>query len=72
LDGKHTIFGKLVGGMAVLDKMESVPAGDNDCPTHEIIINEAVVFVDPFADYEKTEQRRISDVSSKKRKTGEC
>jgi peptidyl-prolyl cis-trans isomerase-like protein 2 len=49
LDGKHTIFGKLVGGMAVLDKMESVPAGDNDCPTHEIIINEAVVFVDPFA-----------------------
>ena len=32
LDGKHTIFGKLVGGFEVLSKMEKIRTDDNDKP----------------------------------------
>jgi len=43
LDNKHTIFGKLVGGLEVLSKLESIPTDDQDRPLVEksliIIIN---------------------------------
>ncbi|KAI0217510.1 cyclophilin peptidyl-prolyl cis-trans isomerase Cyp8 [Massospora cicadina] len=62
LDGKHTIFGKLVGGMATLEKMEKIPTDETDTPTVPIIIESITVFTDPFADYvEEAERKRISD-----------
>ncbi|CAZ85298.1 unnamed protein product [Tuber melanosporum] len=48
LDRKHTIFGKVVGGLDVLDKMEVAPVGDGDVPIKDIVMKEVVVFVDPF------------------------
>ena len=53
LDRKHTIFGRVVGGMDVLDKMEAVPVGDGDAPLDPIVIREVVVFVDPFEEFLK-------------------
>ncbi|KAI9329684.1 hypothetical protein DFJ73DRAFT_648635 [Zopfochytrium polystomum] len=53
LDKKHTVFGKVVGGMDVLDKMESVPADKLDKPKLPITMEDVVVFVDPFDDVRK-------------------
>jgi len=61
LDRKHTIFGKVVGGLDVLDKMEVAPVGDGDAPIKDIVMKEVVVFVDPFDEYLKkraSEERR--------------
>ncbi|KAJ9065494.1 cyclophilin peptidyl-prolyl cis-trans isomerase Cyp8 [Entomophthora muscae] len=62
LDGKHTVFGKLVGGMSTLDRMEKVPTDEADLPTVAITIQSITVFTDPFADYlEEAEKKRASD-----------
>ena len=48
LDRKHTIFGKVVGGLEVLDKLEEIPTDHDEKPLQEVKINKIVVFVDPF------------------------
>lgn len=48
LDGKHTVFGKLVGGLEVLTEMEQVEVDNRDRPIENIFIQRAQVFVDPF------------------------
>ena len=51
LDGKHSIFGKIVGGAeTTLSAIESVETDNKDKPIEEIIIQKAQVFVDPFAE----------------------
>eukprot|EP00056_Hartaetosiga_gracilis_P004653 m.77052 g.77052 ORF g.77052 m.77052 type:complete len:239 (+) comp11900_c0_seq1:73-789(+) len=41
LDGKHVVFGEVVDGMEVLDKMEAVAPGDGDgAPSSRIVISE--------------------------------
>ncbi|CAG8558318.1 11226_t:CDS:10 [Paraglomus occultum] len=59
LDNKHTIFGKLVGGKDVLDKMESVPTDEADYPLQEIKMLDVMVFVDPYEEYEKRLERKL-------------
>jgi peptidyl-prolyl cis-trans isomerase-like 2 len=53
LDRKHTIFGKIVGGMDVLAKMEEVPTDGSDRPLNKIFIKDVVVYLDPFAEFQK-------------------
>lgn len=53
LDGKHTIFGKLVGGMDTLTTMEQIEVDNKDRPIHDIVIDVAQVFVDPYAEAEE-------------------
>lgn len=48
LDGKHTIFGKLVGGLEALTEMERVEVDNRDRPIQNIFIQRVQVFVDPF------------------------
>ncbi|PVD31595.1 hypothetical protein C0Q70_07010 [Pomacea canaliculata] len=50
LDGKHAVFGRLVGGMETLDKMEHVEVDKNDRPKEEIQIQNCTVFVNPYAE----------------------
>jgi cyclophilin family peptidyl-prolyl cis-trans isomerase len=38
LDGKHTNFGRVVGGMDTVDKIEAVKTDQNDHPTEDIVI----------------------------------
>eukprot|EP01137_Pigoraptor_chileana_P010727 Opistho-2@60680 len=48
LDGKHTVFGRLVGGMETLAAMERVAVDDADKPKEPIQIISVQVFVNPF------------------------
>ncbi len=38
LDGKHTVFGRVVSGMEAVDAIESLPTGAGDKPTEPAII----------------------------------
>ena len=53
LDGKHTVFGKVVGGADVLRAMELVPTRggkgpDADRPTRRLTMDKVEVLVNPF------------------------
>ncbi|KAL7267321.1 cyclophilin peptidyl-prolyl cis-trans isomerase Cyp8, partial [Rhizina undulata] len=72
LDHKHTIFGKVVGGLDVLDKMETTRTGDGDRPLEDIVIKEVVVFVDPFEEFQKRrrETEELEKVEAERRRVG--
>ncbi|MEK9184063.1 MAG: peptidylprolyl isomerase [Patescibacteria group bacterium] len=38
LDGKHTVFGKIIEGMETVDKIENVTINDNDHPTKDVVV----------------------------------
>lgn len=38
LDGRHVVFGKMIEGFEVLDKMESTPTNSRDRPKKDISI----------------------------------
>lgn len=73
LDGKHTVFGKLVGGEAILDKIERIaPNPNTDRPIKPITITGVQVLTDPFEEYKKRltaklERQDQSDEALKKR-----
>ncbi|KAF9972697.1 Peptidyl-prolyl cis-trans isomerase cyp8 [Actinomortierella ambigua] len=61
LDGKHTIFGRVVGGMDVLDKLERAPADEaTDVPLPPgIVMQDVSIFVDPYQTFtERLERKR--------------
>jgi peptidyl-prolyl cis-trans isomerase-like 2 len=59
LDRKHTIFGRVVGGLDVLDKLEATKVDESDRPLEPIEMVDVVVFVDPFEEFQK--QRKAKD-----------
>ncbi|KAJ3415621.1 Peptidyl-prolyl cis-trans isomerase cyp8 [Chytridiales sp. JEL 0842] len=54
LDQKHTIFGKIVGGIEVLKKMEFVEVDKDDRPTKMFYIEEIEILKDPYEDLKKS------------------
>ncbi|KAB5590664.1 hypothetical protein CTheo_5888 [Ceratobasidium theobromae] len=60
LNGKHTVFGKLVGGEDVLDAMEAIPRiPGTDKPSKPIKITEVIIYQDPFEEYKKRLARKL-------------
>eukprot|EP00042_Codosiga_hollandica_P050668 m.610803 g.610803 ORF g.610803 m.610803 type:complete len:521 (-) comp58132_c0_seq8:4310-5872(-) len=52
LDNKHTVFGKIVGGLDFLTDMEKVDTDSKDKPLKDIRIIKATVFQNPFQELE--------------------
>lgn len=53
LDLKHSVFGKVVGGLDVISKMESVDCNKKDRPKSSIKIEDCMVFVDPYKEIDE-------------------
>jgi peptidyl-prolyl cis-trans isomerase-like 2 len=73
LDRKHTIFGKVVGGLDVLQKLEDVPVDEGKRPKEDVQILEAVVFVDPFEEFwkkKRAEEDGEKEKEERRRETG--
>lgn len=60
LDEKHTIFGRVVGGLDVLNQMEAVPTNEKDRPERDIRIKEVSIFVDPFEEFQGRLKRKLA------------
>lgn len=59
LDRKHTIFGRVVGGMDALSQMENAKVSEGDSrPLEDIVIKDVVVFVDPFEEFQKAKREK--------------
>ncbi|KAF8454306.1 cyclophilin-like domain-containing protein [Terfezia claveryi] len=71
LDRKHTIFGKVVGGLEILDRLETSPTDSSDRPTKDIVINEIVVFVDPFKEFQNQRKEKEEEEKAEERKKKE-
>ncbi|XP_030378297.1 RING-type E3 ubiquitin-protein ligase PPIL2 [Scaptodrosophila lebanonensis] len=69
LDGKHTIFGKLVGGLETLQKMENIEVDNKDRPIEDIIIENVQVFVNPFEEAVAQLAKEREDEAAAKQET---
>lgn len=68
MDGKHTIFGKLVGGLDTLSEMEKIEVDNKDRPIEDIIIEKAHIFVDPFQEADEMLAKERADELEKQQK----
>lgn len=50
LDGKNTVFGRVIDGMDALEALERVPVDSNYKPTQEIHIKDITIHSNPIAD----------------------
>ncbi|XP_070573457.1 RING-type E3 ubiquitin-protein ligase PPIL2-like isoform X1 [Ptychodera flava] len=67
LDNKHSVFGRVVGGLEVLNAMEAVQTDKKDRPKDDITIETIKVFVNPFEEAdEKLRIQREKDAKEKK------
>jgi len=68
LNGKHTVFGKLVGGMDVLKAMALVENDVNDKPVNDIVILDTIVYLNPFSKEEMDKEELEEKQKKRKRK----
>lgn len=68
MDGKHTIFGKLVGGMETLNEMEKIEVDNKDRPIEDIIVEKAHIFVDPYQEADEMLAKERADELEKQQK----
>ncbi|CAA6662985.1 unnamed protein product [Spirodela intermedia] len=65
LNYKHTVFGKVVGGLTALAAMEKVPVDDSDRPLQEIKITGVTIFVNPYSEPDEEEERAKEEEKKK-------
>lgn len=59
LNLKHTVFGKLVGGMETLTAMEGIETDDEDRPLKEIRIQRVSIFCNPYKEMMDEEKMKV-------------
>nr|AIC33811.1 cyclophilin RING [Puccinia cf. psidii AE-2014] len=60
LNNKHTVFGRVVGGESVLNKLESCPIDQaTDRPLRSLKITAVLIFDDPFEKYKERLSKRL-------------
>lgn len=57
LEGKVTVFGRIVGGSDVLETIEREPVNSSDQPTKSIIISKITVVADPITEQLEKERK---------------
>lgn len=45
LDGRHTVFGQVVEGMDIVDKINLVEVGENDYPVEDVVLEDVIILV---------------------------
>ena len=65
LDRKHTIFGRVVGGLDALQKLENVPVDSGSRPIDDVVMENVVVYVDPFEEFQKEKHEKDEAEKSK-------
>lgn len=50
LDGKNTVFGRLIEGWDTLDKMEEIQVDKKSRPKEEVRIQQVIIHANPIAD----------------------
>jgi len=65
LDRKHSVFGKIVGGLDTLASMERIEVDNKDKPIEDIIIQRTSVFVDPFTEADEQLAKERSEELAK-------
>merc|ERR1712130_263563 len=70
LDGKHSVFGRLVGGMDVLNRMEEAEVNEaNDKPLRAIKIMQMIVYQNPFNDPLPHQIKQVKEAKDKEKGT---
>lgn len=70
--GKHTVFGRLVGGQDILSKLERVPTDPStDRPLKPVVLLDVEVFGDPFDEYKKRLEKRLRREQEEREGRGE-
>ena len=59
LDNVHSVFGRVVGGLNVLQEMELVKTDSQDKPVKPIMIAKAIVLVNPFDELDELLKREL-------------
>jgi len=77
LDGKHTVFGEVVEGMAVVDSIANVPVGEGNKPIDSVSMNSVEIIrngkeakkfdaVQIMTDYFDNEEERLAAIEKEK------
>ncbi len=70
LDGRHTVFGKIVKGQDVVDSIGKVETGPRDRPVKDVVMNEVNIIRKGSAakdfEAEKVFETKLADVEAKK------
>eukprot|EP00250_Pteridium_aquilinum_P017050 c23429_g1_i3 orf=719-1915(+) len=72
LNYKHTVFGRVVGGLDVLSVMDKVPVDDDDRPLQEMKILQVSIFVNPYTEPDEEEEKppQVEEVDEDREKVG--
>jgi peptidyl-prolyl cis-trans isomerase-like 2 len=70
LDNKHTVFGKIVGGLSEFNKLNFTPTDANDKPKENIMIEKIQILEDPFSDIVKQAENLEIQVQTQKVESG--
>ncbi|KAL4147763.1 hypothetical protein PRNP1_011517 [Phytophthora ramorum] len=68
LDKKHAVFGRVVGGMDVLDAVERIETGADDRPIEDVRIEGVQIFANPFQEYVDAQEQGLDVVQVAKEK----
>ena len=73
LDGKHTIFGRVVGGLKVLDRLEDIEADEKNSekPSVDVVIEKTTVHQNPWTKMEKEYEDGVAARSTRDNRSGE-
>lgn len=62
LDRKHSVFGEVVDGLPILDKLQQIPTDKKDRPIQEITIVKMEIISDPAKEAEELEEKRMEEL----------